>query len=252
MILCDSHCHLYDVENLEEEINKCREMGFKAILCVSEDLKTMEKTLKLRDKFGEIVYPGLGIHPVTITMISDEEIKRGIDFLKKHIKDAFCIGEVGLDFKYAREEKDKEKQYFWLQEQLELANDERKPINLHSRRALRETLEVAVDFHKKTGLEALLHWFTHSRKLIKIAVEENLYISAGPSILFDENILNTAKEIPFKNLLLESDAPVPFGGSPAKPSLIFQISKKMSEIFKMDLENFSEIIFKNLNNYLSI
>ncbi|MEJ5165898.1 MAG: TatD family hydrolase, partial [Thermoanaerobaculia bacterium] len=183
MILCDAHCHLYDVENLESEIKKCIEMGFKAILCVSEDLETMEKTLKIRDKFGEIIYPGLGIHPAVVSLSPEEEIENAFNFLKNHIKDTFCIGEIGLDFKYVEQEKDKEKQYFWLQEQLKLAKDEKKPINLHSRRALRETLKVAIDFHKETGLNALLHWFTHSKKLIKIAMEKGIYVSAGPSIL---------------------------------------------------------------------
>jgi TatD DNase family protein len=252
MNLCDSHCHLYDVENLEEEIKLCKEIGISHILCVSEDLKTMEKTLNLRDLFGEIVYPALGIHPVFISLNEEEEIKKAFDFLKKHIKEVFAIGEIGLDFKYAKDDKEKEKQYFWLKEQIEIAKEENKPINLHSRRALREVLEIGMDYYKKTNIPVLLHWFTHSKKLIKKAVEENLYISAGPSVLYNQETLNVAKEIPLKNLLLESDAPVPFSNSRARPSWILEVAKKLSEGTKIDISKLSEDIFKNFNNYLRI
>lgn len=252
MNLCDSHCHLYDIENLEEEINFCKEIGFSGILCVSEDLESMEKTLKLRDLFGEIIYPALGIHPVFISLNSEEEIKNSFNFLKNHIKEVYAIGEIGLDFKYAKEKKDKEKQYFWLKEQMELAKDEKKPINLHSRRALREVLEIGIKFFKETNIFVLLHWFTHSKKLVKKAVEEGLYISCGPSILYSEETLSVAKEIPLKNLLLESDAPVPFSNIPARPSWVLKVAKKLSEEFKMEFSEFSKITFENLKNYLNI
>lgn len=252
MILCDAHCHLYAVENLEEEIKRCKDLGFGGILCVSEDLKTMEETLKIRDKFGEIIYPGLGIHPSVISLSSEEELENAFNFLKKHIKDAFCIGEIGLDFKYAREEKEKEKQYFWLQKQLQLASQEKKPINLHSRRALRETLKVAEDFHKETGLNSLLHWFTHSKKLIKIAMEKGIYVSAGPSILFSNETFEVAKEIDKEKLLLETDSPVPFDGKPAKPSWILNILEKFSKEYKENVSDFSQKIYRNFKEYLSI
>lgn len=252
MKFTDAHCHLYDVENLENEIKLCKECGLSGILCVSEDLKTMEKTLKMRDLYGDFIYPALGIHPVFITLNSEEEIKNSFKFLKDHIKEVYAIGEIGLDFKYAKDEKEKEKQYFWLKEQMDLAGEEKKSINLHSRRALREVTEVAIKFSNKTNLPVLLHWFTHSKKLIKKAVEESLFISVGPSILFDENILKVAKAIPFKNLLLESDAPVPFNNINSKPSLVCEIAKKISKENNTDLEELSNIIFGNFKSYISI
>lgn len=252
MRFTDAHCHLYDVKDLEDEIKLCKEFGFLGILCVSEDLKTMEKTLKMRDLHQDFIYPALGIHPVSITLNSKEEIKKAFDFLKDHIKEAYAIGEIGLDFKYAKDEKEKEKQYFWLKEQIDLAGEEKKSINLHSRRALREVLDVGIKYFKETNLPVLLHWFTHSNKLIKKAVEENLFISVGPSILFDENILKVAKTIPFKNLLMESDAPVPFNNINSKPSLVCEIAKKISKENNADLEDLSNIIFGNFKRYISI
>lgn len=252
MRLSDIHCHLYDVENINSEIENCKELGFSGILCVSEDLQTMEKTLKLKEIYGDIVYPALGIHPVFISLNSNEEIEKSFEFLKNNIKKAYAIGEIGLDFKFAKDEREKKRQFFWLNEQLKLAKSKGKPVNLHSRRALRETMEEGIKFYKETGLPVLLHWFTHSKKLIKIAVEENLYISAGPSVLYDENIFETAKEIPLKNLLFESDAPVPFCGVPSKPSCVYKILKKFSKEYNIDEKELSEIVFENFKNYLSI
>ncbi len=248
--LIDAHCHLYDVKNIEEEIKIAKDIGISGVICVSEDPKTMGKTLNLKEKYPDFVLPFLGLHPVFISLNGEKEIKIGFDFLKKNLKFVEGLGEVGLDFKYARSDEEKEKQYFWLKEQLNLAKEEKKPINLHSRRALREVLEVGINFYKDNKLGVLLHWFTHSKKLIKMAGEEGIFISAGPSVLYDSLVFEKAKEIPIKNLLLETDSPVSFNGKPAVPSIVFEVFKKFKDYLKIDTSEFSNILKNNTIKYL--
>ena len=227
MSLIDSHCHLYALRDAEDAVFHARAAGVTQMVVVSEDRASMEQTLRLRDGFPDIILPGLGIHPVTVSAISKAQWKDALSFLRNHAREASCIGEIGLDFKVATTERDKEKQQEALHAQLEVASEYRLPINLHSRRALRQTMEEAIGFCRDTGLPALLHWFAHSEKLLTRTNAEKIFVSVGPSILFSEEALSLALMVDRRLLLIETDAPVPFGGKPASPAWAAEVAERL-------------------------
>ena len=227
MNLIDSHCHLYALRDAEDAVFRARAAGVTQMVVVSEDLISMEQTLRLRDRFPDVILPGLGIHPVTVSSMSSEQWKTALSFLRSHAREASCIGEIGLDFKVATTERDKDKQREALRVQMEVAAKHRLPVNLHSRRALRQTMEEAIGFRRDTGLPALLHWFAHSEKLLRRTNEEKIFVSAGPSILFSEEALSLAFSIDRRLLLVETDAPVPFAGNPASPAWAAEVADRL-------------------------
>jgi TatD DNase family protein len=249
MNLIDSHCHLYSLSNVKDAILQARDAGVTKVVVVSENLQTMEQTLKLRDTFPEFVFPGLGIHPVDVLYMSQDEWEKSLSFLKIHANEASCIGEIGLDYKYATTEKEKERQHEALHAQMEVAAENHLPINLHSRRALRQTMEEAITFHKKTGLSALLHWFAHSRKLLRRTNEENIFVSVGPSILFSEEALNIAFAIDPKLILVETDTPVPFNGKPSNPAWVAEVADTLITNHP-EKQLTKETLFDNTKRYL--
>jgi TatD DNase family protein len=227
MSLVDCHCHLYALARVENAILRARDAGVTKAVVVSEDQQSMEQTLRLRDDFPEFVLPGLGIHPVNVFAMSPQEWERAFSFLKSHAHEASCIGEIGLDFKYATTEREQEKQRKALHAQMEVAADNHLPVNLHSRRALRQTMEQAIAFHRDTGLPALLHWFAHSEKLLRQTNREGIFVSVGPSILFSEEALNLACTVDAQLILLETDTPVPFRGKPASPAWVAEVAERL-------------------------
>ena len=229
MSLIDAHCHLYGFRDAEGAVFRARAAGVTQIVAVSEDYDSMEQTLRLRDAFPDFILPGLGIHPVTVSSMSSAQWKTALSFLRNHAGEASCIGEIGLDFKVAATERDKEKQREALLAQMELAAEHCLPVNLHSRRALRQTMEEAIDFSRDTGLPALLHWFAHSEKLLRRTNAERIFVSVGPSILFSEEALSLALSIDRRFLLIETDAPVPFGGKPASPAWAAEVAERLIE-----------------------
>ncbi|HPR63465.1 MAG TPA: TatD family hydrolase [Thermoanaerobaculia bacterium] len=218
MNLIDAHCHLYSLDHPEEEVQRAKDAGVESVICVSEDLKTMEAVLAIRDRFPDFVLPGLGIHPAESVYYDSATWERSLNFLQKHAKEAVCMGEIGLDFKHAEDETAQSLQRSHLHAQMEIAEAHRLPINLHSRRALRQTMEEAISFHKKTGLQALLHWFAHSKKLLRATNAEGIFVSAGPSILFSEEACSTALTIDLHLILVETDTPVPYSGQFSRPT----------------------------------
>lgn len=249
MNLIDSHCHLYSLSNVKDAIIQACDAGITKAVVVSENLQTMEQTLKLRDAFPEFVLPGLGIHPVDVLSMSHNEWEKSLSFLKIHAHEAACIGEIGLDYKYATTEKEKERQRGALHAQMEVAAENHLPINLHSRRALRQTMEEAITFHKKTGLSALLHWFAHSQKLLRRTNEEGIFVSVGPSILFSKEALNCAFAIDPKLILVETDTPVPFNGKASNPAWIAEVADTLI-IKHPEKQLTKERLFDNTQRYL--
>ena len=249
MSLIDAHCHPYALRDLEDAVFRARAAGVTQVVAVSEDYDSMEQTLRLRDTFPDFILPGLGIHPVTVSNMSSAEWKTALSFLKNHAGEASCIGEIGLDFKVAATERDKEKQREALRAQMEVAAEQRLPVNLHSRRALRQTMEEAIDFSRKTGLPALLHWFAHSKKLLKRTNAEHIFVSVGPSILFSEEALSLALAIDRRFLLIETDAPVSYGGKPASPAWAAEVAERL---ITSDPDNqlTKEILLDNTRRFL--
>ena len=225
MVIIDAHCHLYDLSDVKDAVNRARDAGVTKALVVSEDLRSMQQTLKLRDGFPEFVLPGLGVHPATVLSLSEREWGKALAFLKAHAPEASCIGEIGLDYKYATTEEERGKQVKALLAQMAVAAEHHLPVNLHSRRALRDTMEHAIAFHKDTGLPALLHWFAHSWKLLKRTNEEGIFVSVGPSVLFSNEALNLASLIKPHLILVETDTPVPFKGHPSTPAWAAEVAE---------------------------
>ena len=111
-------------------------------------------------------------------------------------------------------------------------------------------MERAIAFHRDTGLNAQLHWFTQSKKLVRICNDEGLYVSAGPSILHAEDAQSVAGAIADDLLLLETDAPVPIGGQPGYPQRTREVAEKLADIKGVSLEELAALTTANFARYL--
>jgi TatD DNase family protein len=251
MKVIDSHCHLYSLPNVEEAISRARDAGVEKVVVVSEDLNTMEQTLRLRDNFPNFALPGLGVHPVNVLTMSQHEWEKSYSFLRIHAHEASCIGEIGLDYKYATTEEEKKSQLRALHAQMEIAVENNLPLNLHSRRALRQTMEEAIAFYNNTGLPVLLHWFSHSIKLLKITNKAGIFVSVGPSILFSDEALTLAYAINPQLVLVETDTPVPFNGKPSQPAWVVSVAEKLIKGHP-DKNLTQEKLLENTRQYLKI
>lgn len=244
MPFADAHCHLYDLPDLEERIARWRDAGVEWALCVSEDRATMEKTLKLKGRHPLFIRAGLGLHPAEATL-HPERVRDALDFLAGHLGEADMVGEAGLDYKVAETEEAREAQRAVLREQLDLAAGAGLGVNLHSRRAQRETMEEALLFRAATGLPALLHWFTHSRKLIARAAGGGVFVSAGPAVLYSEETLKTAAAVPLEFLVLETDTPVPFNGVAADPLQLPSVAEALARARGVPREELGARVYGN-------
>ena len=248
-MLIDTHCHLYQIDDVDSAVRRAAENGVRRIVVVTEDLASMRKAMEMKRRSDGLL-AGLGLHPALVNRMPQEEVAAGLDFIRRHLSEADLLGEAGLDFKVLERPEDEAFQRSILCQQFDMARQARRPVNLHSRRALRETLEEAIRFHRETGLNAQMHWFTQSKKLVRKACEEGIYISVGPSVLDRPDVREVVKAIAEDLLLLETDSPVPFGGQRSEPRWVRRVAQAVSETRGLDFETTVGRTAENFERFL--
>jgi TatD DNase family protein len=247
MILIDTHIHLYSKEyrdNLDEIIREATKNNIEAIICVAEDTETCIDTLDIASKYDK-VYPALGMHPWTAITNYKEigEVKR---IIVENIDRIIAIGEVGLDKKYEAGEKGWERQINTFKTMIELAIEYDKPLNIHSRRAAKDVLEILRVYNVE---KAHFHWFTDNEDILKEVVSEGYYVSFTPSITYSKRNQRLAKIVPIEQLLIETDGPISFFGllkdKLTKPIHVKLVLDKLAEIHETDPTELSKTIWRN-------
>jgi TatD DNase family protein len=254
MKLADAHVHLSDAEyvgHIEELIADAKNAGVTALVTNSMDLKTCRNDVKLTEKYPDLVYPALGIHPWNVNVIDEKELAETIDFIQKQKGIVKAIGEIGLDYKY---ETIWEKQTMVFDKMLRLAETLELPVIIHSRGTTDKIVEMLPSYRLK---RVLLHWFSHPMSALAKALDNGYFITEGPPVIYSNGIREVVDKTPITNLLTETDGPVtywkqPFNGQLTKPSYIRNVVDAVAEIKKMHVEEVAEQIIRNFETFFDI
>ena len=254
MKLIDAHVHLSDSEyasHIDELIADAKSSGVTALVTNSMDLKTCQNDIKLSEKYPNLVYPALGIHPWNVNVIDESELQETIDFIQKQKGVVKAIGEIGLDCKYKTVW---EKQTMVFDKMLHLAEALELPVIIHSRGTTDIIVEILASYKLK---RVLLHWFSHPVSALTKALDKGYFITEGPPATYSSGIREVVEKTPLTNLLTETDGPVtywkqPFNGQLTKPSYIHNVVGAVAEIKKMQPEEVAEQIIKNFETFFNI
>jgi TatD DNase family protein len=254
MKLIDAHIHLSDAEytsHIDELVTDAKNAGLTALVTNSMDLQTCQNDVKLAEKYPDLVYPALGIHPWNVNVIQDKEIQETIDFIQKQKGIVKAIGEIGLDCKY---ETIWEKQTMVFDKMLRLAETLELPVIIHSRGTTDKIVEILPSYRLK---RVLLHWFSHPMSALSKALDNGYFITEGPPVTYSNGIREVVDKTPITNLLTETDGPVtywkqPFNGQLTKPSYIRNVVEAVAEIKKMQVEEVAQQIIRNFEVFFNI
>ena len=157
-----------------------------------------------------MMYGAVGVHPSDTAELKESDI----DTLKKYaaMDRILAIGEIGLDYFRKEGHACKDTQKYWFRQQLDLAVELEKPFIIHSRDAAEDTMEILREFgkaHPDIKHPGVIHCYSYSPEMAKEYIAMGYYIGIGGVVTFKKakKLVETAKEIPFERILVETDSP---------------------------------------------
>ncbi|QJR79444.1 YchF/TatD family DNA exonuclease [Alteromonas pelagimontana] len=247
----DSHCHLDRLKQSESELAEtlafARQRGVQHFLCVAvsvNDFDSMYETVKEY----EDVSVSCGVHP-----LHQEDACTYETLLQKASHPAVvAIGETGLDYFYSADTQEIQRTSFI--DHINVANELKKPLIIHTRDAREDTLSLLRE-HKAPDTLGVLHCFTESLEMAKAAMELGFYISISGIVTFNsaDELREVVKAIPLERLLIETDspwlAPVPHRGKQNQPGFVVEVAEFIAELKGISL---NELAAKTTENFYTL
>ena len=220
-MLIDTHCHLS-----KDDIDSINNMDGLMITAGCND-ETNEEVIELVNKYPN-VYGVLGIHPEEIDSITDTSFS----YIEENIKNKKIvgIGEIGLDYYWRNDNKEKQIEIF--KKQLDLATKYNLPVVIHSRDAIQDTYDII----SKYKLKGIIHCFSSSLEMAREFIKLGYKIGIGGTVTFKNSlkIQEVVKNIDLSSITIETDSPYlspePFRGKKNEPKNVYYVAAKISDI----------------------
>lgn len=248
MTLIDTHCHLdFDAfdDDRTEVIERTQQAGISKIINPGIDLATSSEIIRLSETNPKI-FAAVGIHPNS-ALTWEKETKNELQQLARHPK-VIAIGEIGLDF--YRDRAPKDLQISILKEQLDIANELKLPVILHSRHAETEILDIMdnwiAEHRPVSSAPGVLHSYGGDEQTAHRAINMGFYIGITGPVTFRnaEQLQHIVTKLPLKNLLIETDAPFlaphPYRGKRNEPAYVRLVAEKIAMLKNQPLERIIE------------
>lgn len=250
MRIIDVHCHYEDeafAEDLEELLVILKNKGVEKIINAGAGIESSKGAIKNAKNYNNI-YCTIGIHPEFVDKGDSIEQLKELYFENKYTNKIVAIGEIGLDYHYTNELKAEQKKLF--KEQLEFAYEVGLPVQIHSREASLDTIEVLESTDKKPE-KIMFHCFDLNEQTARYIIKKGYKISVGGNITYKrtETAIKVLREMPIENIMTETDAPYLAPQSLRRTrnesSNIKEIIYKLAEIKEIDAEELSEKLYNN-------
>ena len=247
----DSHCHISreDYENIDKVVKSAKEAGVSYLIVSGYDIKNNKEVINIANRYDNI-YLSIGFHPSEANVITDNDINNLKEQIKNN-KKVIAIGEIGLDYHWEKDNKDKQKDLF--KKQINLAKELNIPIVVHSRDAFQDTYDIL----KEANHRGVIHCFSGNLENAKMYANLGYYFGIGGVLTFkNTNLRETVKEMPVDRILLETDspylAPTPHRGEQNEPKYIPIIAEELAKVYGKSVNEIGFITTRNVCDVFNI
>jgi TatD DNase family protein len=253
MIVIDTHCHLYGEEfkdDIEAVISRAKNYGVNKFYLPAIDSEVIDAMLALENKYPGQCMAMMGLHPCSVKENYREELQIVQEWLAR--RDFVAIGEIGLDFYWDKTFTAQQYEAFELQMQWAVEKD--RPIVIHTRNAMKETIDCVKPFSEK-GLKGIFHCFGGNYSEAVQIIDMGFYLGIGGVLTYKKSgLAEVMAQIGLKQVVLETDAPyltpVPFRGKRNESSYLQYIIDQLAEINAVSAEEVAAITTANAEKIL--
>jgi len=263
-LLIDIHSHLDHpilINKIDEIVNRAKNAGLKHIITNGINPETNRKCLELSKKY-DIIKCGMGIYPRNALKkeiesgeyplkIVDFNIDEESEFIKENQGYVVAISEVGLDFVNGEDKQQIED----FEKMINLAEELKKPIVVHSRKAELKCVEILESSKNK---KIVMHCFCGKKSLVKRVADNGWFLTVPTIVVRSQQFQDIVRNVPLSKLFCETDSPYlsPYKGVEREhaeshagqwnePAYVIESYNKIAEIKQMDIIEVTNNIYMN-------
>ena len=251
-MMIDCHAHLaataFDADR-GEVLARAKRVGVERVIVVGEDGEDDLRVLELSRLHGEMLSPCLGLHPDRFAddrqTPTAESIAAVTTLARENRKRIVAIGEVGLDYWYAKSESRRAAQRACLEKMVMLAEELGLTLNVHSRSAGHQTLDLLAAC---SATRVLMHAFDgRASHATRAAEQQGFLFSIPPSVVRSAQKQKLVRRLPLDALTLESDSPVlgPEPGVRNEPANLTYAVRCIAKLHRTSEERVREVTTTN-------
>ena len=254
----DSHSH-YNDEDFKDDydiiLNEVKAEKVTKLVNAGADIETSKLSIEMAKKY-DFMYSTVGISPNDIKN-SKDEIEKELEIVRKLAtkNKVVAIGEIGLDYYWNKENKDL--QMYAFEKQIDIANELKLPIQIHTRDAVMDTLDMLKNINPpKYG--AIFHCCPLNRELVKEGLKLGVYISFAGVVTFKnaKNADEIIGMVPLDRMLIETDSPYlspePNRGKRNDSRNLKYIVKKIASVRELPEEEIARVTYENAKRIFNI
>ena len=274
----DTHAHYDDKKfesDREEVLKNIYNAGVTRCINMGCDVKSSKMAIEIANSH-DFIYSAVGLHPEEIPQ-TEEELWETIAQTKELAinnkktnnaktngnrvdneitccKKVVAIGEIGLDYYWRQDNKELQKKAFI--KQIELANELKLPVSIHTREAIDDMIAIIRKY--KLEQSGVLHCCPFNRELVKHALENGFYIGFGGTSTFksSKNANEIVNMVPNDKILIETDSPYlspePKRGTRNDSSNLKYVVEKLAEYKGIESEQIAKITYENASRLFKI
>jgi len=202
--MIDSHCHLTDPRlrpQLDDVLARATAAGVDRMITIGTNPSDWQPVLEVCAG-REQLRCAVGVHPNYCHEVDPAELPR----LRELQRDprVVALGEMGLDYHYNFADRARQRMFFEMQ--LALADELRRPVVIHCREAIDDTLAVLSGF---PSVPAVFHCFTGTLSEAEKILECGYLLGFTGAVTFkkSDELREVARRAPLDRILVETDAP---------------------------------------------
>lgn len=184
----------------------------------------------------ENVYAAYGLSPLHL-----DEKTLVYEFIRQNVDSAIAIGEVGLDFYHAKEERQWADQEDTFRGFIRLSQELNLPLVIHSRDAEERVFKLVYRVE-----QAIYHCYGGSAELLNAIADCGHYISIPTRVCQSPHHQKLVESAPQEALIVETDSPYQAARRGRnEPAFVGDAVVAISRIWEMTVEDTASILVEN-------